>query len=60
MASTDIDTLLEMGFEQARAELAMQKNPDRKASLSAKVLNCICRCDQILMVLASDSSRWVA
>ena len=60
MASTDLDTLLEMGFEQARAELAMQKKGDRKASLPAKVPYSICRCDKILMVSASDSSRWVA
>ena len=34
MASTDLDTLLEMGFDKARAELAMQKKGDRKAPFS--------------------------
>lgn len=31
MVSTDLDALLEMGFDKARAELAMQKTGDRKA-----------------------------
>lgn len=36
MASTDLDTLLEMGFDKPRAELAMQKKGDRKLLFAAK------------------------
>ena len=35
MASTDLDTLLEMGFDKARAELALEGKGDRKAPFVA-------------------------
>lgn len=38
MASTDLDTLLEMGFDKPRAELAMQKKGDCKSPFAAKVV----------------------
>ena len=37
MVSTDLDALLEMGFDKTRAELAMQKKGDCKAPIPAKV-----------------------
>ena len=38
MASTDLNTLLEMGFDQPRAELAMQKKGDCKSPFAAEVV----------------------
>lgn len=38
MASTDLNTLLEMGFDRPRAELAMQKKGDCKPPCAAKMI----------------------
>ena len=38
MASTDLDTLLEMGFDKPRAELAMRKKGDCKSPFAIQVV----------------------
>ena len=48
MASTDLNTLFEMGFDRPRAEMAMQKKGDRKPSFVAKVVYKIHRGDKPL------------
>ena len=48
MASTDLATLLEMGFDKPRAELAMQKKSDCKSPIAPEVACEIYRCDTTL------------
>lgn len=48
MASTDLNTLLEMGFDKERAELAMQKKGDCKSPSVSKMVYKIHRGDQPL------------
>ena len=48
--STELDTLLDMGFDKTRAELAMQKTGDCEAPLAAQVAYKIFRPDSTLTI----------
>ena len=60
MASTDLDVLLEMGFDKPRAELAVQKTSDCKTPLSARVAYIVYRSDSTLMFgLVTAAVGWL-
>ena len=60
MTSTDLDTLLEMGFDKPRAELAMQKKGDCESPFAINVACEVYQYDITLTFQHSDSSSWVA